>query len=139
MTRQQINKIFYLLLLFQSVAFVAHSQSAEIKGQILDDHQDAVPNTMVRVYKNGVLKLEASVDYDGYYDIKPLKRGKYDLIATYRGYDTALIKNIRVRPNHTVTLNFTMKSIKHKNTELIMPKTYDDKAAFPPELNEKIK
>jgi hypothetical protein len=78
-----------------------------------------LPNVVVQVYQNGLLKGGCVSDYDGNFIIRPLEIGSYDVTVIYWGYDTLIVNNVRVTKEDSTLIkleyqmlpNSTMKSI----------------------------
>lgn len=83
----------------------ALAQTGEITGQVKDDKKEGVFNATVAAYQNGKLVNGAASDFDGYYLIKPLNPGKYDIVVTYIGMDTTRITGVIVSADKITTLD----------------------------------
>ncbi|MDZ4845350.1 MAG: TonB-dependent receptor [Chitinophagales bacterium] len=108
-----------VLLLFRLSSLYA--QTGEITGQVVDDKKSGVFNATVGAYQNGRLITGAVTDFDGYYVIKPLNPGKYDLTVTYIGMDTTRISGVVVNADKITTLDFTVapKDVMIKAIEIV--------------------
>jgi len=62
------------------------AQTGEITGQVKDETGAGVPFANVAAEVDGALVSGTSTDFDGYFTIKPLNPGKYDLKVSYIGY-----------------------------------------------------
>ncbi len=85
------------------------SAAQEIAGRVLDDKKEPLISATVAVYQGHALKGGAVTDFDGYYSIKPLAPGFYDVQVTYTGYDPAMMTRITVKAGGKTTANFTLK------------------------------
>ena len=78
-----------LLLLAVVLCFsvvTLYAQTGEITGQVTDqDSKEGVPFANVAAYQQGKLVAGSSSDFDGYYIIKPLEPGVYDVHVTIVG------------------------------------------------------
>jgi hypothetical protein len=101
-----------LLFLFSLVSFsVANAQIGQggIKGKVLDkSNNESIPFANVIVELNGVQVGGATTDFDGNYHIKPLSPGKYDVKASFVGYQQVMISGFIVRSDKTEFLNIAM-------------------------------
>lgn len=95
------------LLLFYAGELLA--QTGSIKGQILDKtNGQPVPFANVVAEAHGRMVSGASTDFDGWYVIKPLEPGKYDIKAKFIGYKTFMTTNVVVSPDKITFLNIKM-------------------------------
>ena len=73
-------KLITLAIFFSVQTF---AQSGEIKGKIIDKESgQAMPGASVYVDKNGNLQGTVT-DIDGYYTLKPLEAGRYDIKISF--------------------------------------------------------
>jgi hypothetical protein len=83
-----------ILLAAQSYA----QGTGEIKGRLFDnDTKKSLPGAHV-IVKNGNTNIAVQSDLDGYYRIKPLSSGKYEMTVSYMGYKTVTITDVVVNP-----------------------------------------
>ncbi len=99
----------YLLLicsLFLSVGLLA--QSGEIQGKVNDTELgEGLPFATVTVTVNGSL-VGAQTDFDGFYSIKPLPPGSYDVSVQYVGYKTAITQGVIVTADKITFLDLDL-------------------------------
>jgi hypothetical protein len=98
------------LLLSTVFAAWAQTQSGELTGKVTNDKGESVPFANVAVKKNGILITGATTDFDGYYSIKPLDPGKYDVEVSEIGHQTSIIKEVSVGADRMTTLNVKLKA-----------------------------
>jgi hypothetical protein len=106
------NKI---LLIFSITAFIAgqvfgQNGTGTLKGTVKDNKGEPVPFANVAVKMNGNLVTGGTTDFDGLYTIKSLPPGKYDVEASYTGFQPQLFKNVVVMVDKVVFQDFTMTS-----------------------------
>lgn len=78
------------------VSFSVFAQSGELSGKITDkDSGEGLPFANVYVTING-LPLGSTTDFDGFYSIKPIPPGTYDLTVEYIGYQTSKTTGVQV-------------------------------------------
>jgi len=94
-----------LILLLQTSSIYAQG----IKGRVLDEKKEQVVNAAVSVYQDGVQKGFTVTDYDGYYTVKPIVGGLYDVLIFYPGYDSSLQKQVLVNDSMVVISVFLSK------------------------------
>lgn len=89
------------------------AQSGTIKGQILNNHHEAVFGATIKLTQGGVLVTGTSTDFEGKYTIKPLNPGVYEMIVQSSGTHTKQMKGIVVNPDKTsyVDLKVTTNDI----------------------------
>ena len=77
------------------VALATFAQNGEISGKITDEKGEAIPFANVSIVENGKSTgVGATTDFDGFYSIKPLNPGKYDVKFSFVGY-TSVIKEMK--------------------------------------------
>ncbi len=78
----------------------AQTQFGTLKGRITDaETGEPLPFSNVVIMLNGIQKGGTSTDIDGYYTIKPIPPGTYDIHATYVGYQEVIIKGYVIGAN----------------------------------------
>lgn len=98
-----MKKIYLLSLMFTFFAVLGYAQSGEISGKIVDENGEGIPFANVAIVENGQpTGVGATTDFDGFYSIKPLNPGKYDVKFSYLGY-TSIIKTAVVVKNDQTT------------------------------------
>ncbi|WP_340154945.1 TonB-dependent receptor [uncultured Winogradskyella sp.] len=100
-----MKKKFYLLLLL-ALPILGYAQSGNIKGVISDENGLTVPGSTVVIQS---LKKGTVTDFNGKYTLVNIPEGNYTITVEYLGYSD-LTKDITVKANETVTLNFTLNT-----------------------------
>jgi outer membrane receptor protein involved in Fe transport len=73
------------------------SQSGALQGKVLDkDTREPIPFANVAVFSGDDLVTGATTDFDGKYVIKPLTPGKFNVRASFVGYQTKEIAGVVV-------------------------------------------
>lgn len=85
----------------------AHGQ--EIRGWVLDEKKEPMISAAVRVFQNGIQKGGSVTDFDGYYFVKPLEPGHYNILVLYAGYDSAW-NEATVQKQKATEMSFELKS-----------------------------
>jgi hypothetical protein len=107
------------LITFGAVIIVMAAQcfaqgTGEIRGRLFDgDTKQTLPGAHV-IVKNSNTNIAVQSDLDGYYRIKPLTSGKYDLTISYMGYKSVKITDVVVNPEKITflkDLQLTMEGI----------------------------
>lgn len=86
-----------------------------ISGQVINaSTSEPMPFVNVIVEQNGIQKGGVQTDIDGYYKIKDLPNGRYDVIASFVGYGKSIrkgLKTIRGNTNYNIKLEPKYNSI----------------------------
>ena len=83
------------LILTSSVLLFA--QQGALQGKVIDkDTKEPIPFANIILENKGSQVGGATSDFDGNYQIKPIPPGKYDLKATFVGYQTQLVQGITI-------------------------------------------
>ncbi|MBN2668964.1 MAG: carboxypeptidase-like regulatory domain-containing protein [Bacteroidales bacterium] len=89
-----MKTIFVLTLMMFNVVLIAQ-EKAMIKGRVLDDLGGPLPGANIVTKAYGKL-MGTTTDNDGYFTLKPLPEGKYDLKITFVGMADYTLKAINV-------------------------------------------
>lgn len=83
-------KNFYLLLLVIVAAFTTQAQKVSIKGQVVDTLSNAMPSATVMLMnpKDSSLVNFGVSDSKGFFEIKNVSTGEYELRITFLGFQT---------------------------------------------------
>lgn len=96
-----MKKLLLTTALFALSFIVISQNSGDIKGKIFDGKTRlTLPGASVYV-KYGDKLIGSSTDISGYYTIKPLPPGVYNLTVTMLGMDTIIISGVKVDPGQT--------------------------------------
>jgi len=105
MNIKNILSFTFLLLLSAEVCF---GQSGKIKGTVFDKETgDVLPFTNVIIVGT---TTGAASDINGNYLILNVSPGEYEIKASIIGYQSSIVKNVRVSSDLTTTLNFVLSS-----------------------------
>jgi outer membrane receptor protein involved in Fe transport len=92
-----LKKLTLLVTVFFTVSFAIAQSGGTIKGKIVDkDNNEPLPFASVVLKKGGAQIAGANTDFDGAYSFPALTPGKYDLEATYVGYQSIKVAGIVV-------------------------------------------
>ncbi|HXH17875.1 MAG TPA: carboxypeptidase regulatory-like domain-containing protein [Chitinophagales bacterium] len=94
------------VLFFQFASL--HAQTGEITGRVVDEKGEGLPFANVIAEQDGKLVTGAQTDFDGYFTIKPLNPGKYDVKVSYLGEDKAVMKGVMVSADKITELNLSV-------------------------------
>lgn len=85
------------------------SGTAAIKGQVIDANTKApIPFANIVVQSADNIVAGTTSDFDGYYTIKPVPAGRYDLKSTYVGYYSHIIKGVQVQSKQIIFLDIEL-------------------------------
>ncbi len=98
------------LFCFATLTVWSQTQSGELSGKITDERKEGLPFASVAVKRDGKLITGTQTDFDGFFSIKPLEPGKYDVEISSVGYGVSIRKDVVVNPDRITTLNIQMKT-----------------------------
>ncbi|MCK4568786.1 MAG: carboxypeptidase-like regulatory domain-containing protein [Bacteroidales bacterium] len=85
--------------------------SGTLQGKVIDkDTQEELPFVNIVLEVGGFQESGASSDINGKYVIKPIPPGKYDIRATFIGYNEVLIRGVQINANQTRFFDIEMTS-----------------------------
>ena len=89
----------------------ALAQDGALKGKIVDKETgEAIPFANIVAERGGKLAGGATTDFDGYYTIKPLPPGKYEVKVSFVGYKSILMTGVIVTPDAITFQDLKMAS-----------------------------
>ncbi|MFT5828569.1 MAG: outer membrane receptor for ferrienterochelin and colicin, partial [Urechidicola sp.] len=101
-----MQKNYFLVLMFSILSLGLFAQSGEISGKITDENGEGVPFASVAIVENGSpTGTGATTDFDGFYSIKPLNPGKYDVQFSNIGYTTIREVGVVVKNDQTTYMD----------------------------------
>ena len=111
----------YILIVFSLLFYLcAYAQSGEIQGKVSDaDSGEGLP------FANVTIKIAGSVtgaqtDFDGYYSIKPVPAGSYDVEVNFIGYASQITQGVLVISDKTTFLDIPMGSKSELLDEIVI-------------------
>jgi iron complex outermembrane recepter protein len=107
-----IMKNFSLLIVLISITLSLSAQ--EITGTVSGKNEGPLPGATVKV--NGG-DYAVSTDENGEFSLKQLSAGKYVITVSYIGYESER-KEVALKANETVTLNFELKASMFETDEI---------------------
>lgn len=105
------RKFLIVIALLLVTGMLAYGQSGSLKGKIIDEETgEPVPFANVVVESPGGDQVGgATSDFEGKYEVKPLPPGKYNVKATYVGYEKLMIKGVVINANKVRFLEIEIK------------------------------
>ncbi|MCF8298560.1 MAG: TonB-dependent receptor [Saprospiraceae bacterium] len=87
-----------LIILFSGYIMFAQNPGT-LKGQVFDkDAKISLPQATITIETKGKT-IGAITNLDGYFTIKPLDPGYYDVQISYVGYQKVIIEKVKINPN----------------------------------------
>jgi hypothetical protein len=123
---------YLLLFVFTGLSGYVFAQG-EIAGKVLDDKKEPLINATVQIFQGGILKGGNVTDFDGFFSVKPLDPGVYDVLASFTGFDSLMFTKVIVQPSGKTIQNFSMS---RKSTVLGGEKGFIIKAYKKPLVKE---
>ncbi len=96
--------LFFVSFALSTAALLAQGSFGEVQGRVVDEKNEGIPFANVVVSLNGIQVNGAATDFDGYFSIKPLDPGKYQVVASYLG-KTVTVNNVAISPGKTTFLD----------------------------------
>jgi outer membrane receptor protein involved in Fe transport len=85
--------------------------SGTLQGKVIDaDTKEELPFVNIVLEVGGSQQGGASSDINGKYVIKPIPPGKYDVRASFIGYNEVLVRGVQINANQTRFFDIEMKS-----------------------------
>jgi Carboxypeptidase regulatory-like domain/TonB-dependent Receptor Plug Domain len=130
-----MNKFLQVLSVLLITSFSAKSQTGEVQGRVTDEKGEPVPFAIVVVIRDQAGKERTSkgtkADANGYYTLKGMNPGTYNLMATSVGKQPAIEIGIRVEAGRPVTVNFTFEQKSNTKKEVVI---IDKRKTKPPKM-----
>jgi hypothetical protein len=101
-----MKKITVAIFLMFGISNIIFAQAmGEIKGRIIDKNsQLTIPGASVYV-EVGNQKIGTTSDTKGYFTIKPLSPGVYNVFVSYMGYQSITFNNVIVNPDKITSMD----------------------------------
>jgi hypothetical protein len=107
-----MKKTLYSILFLIFGHFVSYSQTGEIQGRVIDDKGQPVMAAAVQIItdKEGLKPTSkgAKTDANGFYTIKGLSSGKFNVMARFTGKGKDFEYDVEVYPGRPSTVNFQL-------------------------------
>jgi hypothetical protein len=106
-----LRRLFATILSVTVLFSVTNAQVGQgaIKGKVIDKATgEPLPFANVVAFKDGSQVTGATTDFDGNYVLKPLSPGKYEIQATYVGYQSVSIDGVVVNADKNTNLTIKM-------------------------------
>lgn len=88
---------------------LAFSQQGRLRGTVLErDSREPIAFANIVLELGGSVVAGATSDFDGNYDINPIPPGRYDLKATFVGYNPVHVRNVQITGNQITFYDIEM-------------------------------
>ena len=95
--------------------------SGTLQGKVIDKNtKEALPFVNVVLEVDGDQESGASSDINGKYVIKPIPPGKYDIRASFIGYQELLIRGVQINANQTRFFDIEMEATAEQLDEVVV-------------------
>lgn len=116
-----MRRKYFLSFLLSFASLALFAQSGEISGKIVDENGEAIPFANIAIVEDGkATGTGATTDFDGFYAIKPLSAGKYDVKFSYIGYTSVIKTDVLVKNDQTTYLDQKMSPSAMKVEEVVV-------------------
>ena len=102
----KLARLLCMLALLLFTATTVFAQTGKIAGQVIDDAGETVPGVNVAIVGT---TQGAVTDADGFYFINNVRPGTYTLQASFIGFVSETVENVRVSTGLTTETNFTLR------------------------------
>ncbi|MDP4267183.1 MAG: carboxypeptidase regulatory-like domain-containing protein, partial [Bacteroidota bacterium] len=110
-------------LLISANSYIIAQSSGTLKGKVVDEKNNPLPFATIKVELGGKLIGGAKSDFEGFYTIKPIPGGKYDVSATCISFKTIVFNSVVITPDKITFLDFNMTS-SAKSLEVVEVKEF---------------
>ena len=101
-----MNRKYFLSFLLAFVSVALFAQSGEISGKVVDEKGQPIPFANIFIVENGIPTGSGSTtDFDGFYSIKPLSPGAYDVKFSNVGFTSIIKTGVLVKNDKTTYLD----------------------------------
>ncbi len=105
------NLLLTIGIVLATSLVVFPQSSGTLQGKVIDkDTKEELPFVNVILELGGSQIGGSSSDINGKYVIKPITPGKYDLRASFIGYNEVLVKGVQINANQTRFFDIEMET-----------------------------
>lgn len=116
-----MRKNYFLSFLLSFITVALFAQSGEISGKLIDENGQAIPFANISIVVSGVPSgVGSTTDFDGFYSIKPLSPGQYDVKFTFIGYTSVIKSGVVVKNDKTTYLDQQLAPSETKIEEIVV-------------------
>lgn len=100
-----MGRVLSLIILFLMGAVQLFAQTGEIQGKVTDGKTgESIPFANVAITVNGTL-TGAQTDFDGFYSVKPVPPGSYQVQVSFVGYQKKVIEGVLIAADEITFLD----------------------------------
>ena len=108
-----MRTLYFILLIYLLLPLGVYGQDrGSIEGKVTDDKGEPVIGAIIEVFSGGIKRGGTASDHDGFYTVKPLQQGKYELVSRYGGYKNRRVMDITVQKNRITVVNIAFEPSK---------------------------
>ena len=111
-------RLLSLLIVFFMGTTMLFAQG-ELSGKVVDEKGEAIPFATITVEKEGALVTGGKTDFDGFFTIKPIAAGTYDVKVSNIGYSSYLSKGVRVGTDRNTELPTIKLKVETTNLQVV--------------------
>jgi hypothetical protein len=109
---------FFLLIMLLLVPATVAASTGKITGRVTDAATgEALTGVHVAIVG---MAVGAITDVDGYYTILHVRPGTYEIRASYLGFASATMENVRVQIDMTTEVHFTLREEAYQGEEVVI-------------------
>tara|TARA_R110002124_G_scaffold120157_3_gene278042 strand:+ start:29590 stop:32259 length:2670 start_codon:yes stop_codon:yes gene_type:complete len=117
-TKSVLFLIVVSLILVNGIKVSEVNTTGKITGQVIEaETGETLPGATVSIVGT---QQGAVTDADGYYIILNVSPGTYELKASFLGFKTQIVQEVRVKINQTTTIDFTMSESVTQGEEVVV-------------------
>ncbi len=106
-----LRNLLLSLCIILTSSMLVYSQSGSLKGTVTDKETgEPLPFANIVVELGGTQVGGTATDFDGNYMIKPISPGKYNVIATYAGYQKGITEGVIIKGDKITFLDMELSS-----------------------------
>lgn len=116
-----MRKNYFVSFLLSFISIALFAQSGEVSGKIIDENGEAIPFANISIVENGVATgVGATTDFDGFYSIKPLNPGQYDVKFSFIGYTSVIKTGVVVKNDKSTYLDQELSPSAQKIEDVVV-------------------
>lgn len=116
-----MRKNYFLSFLLSFISAALFAQSGEISGKLIDENGEAIPFANISLVEDGVATgVGTTTDFDGFYSIKPLNPGQYDVKFSFIGYTSVIKAGVVVKNDQSTYLDQQLSPSEQKIEEIVV-------------------
>ncbi len=108
---QAMNAItkYILIILLGGLSYIQAQTTATIRGTVLDEKKQPLFTALAKIYSDSIYVSGADANLDGIYNVKNLNPGTYNVHISMMGYQTQIIRDVRILAGQTEYIDVTLQ------------------------------